>query len=94
MTSSHPQRGCDALLAAMQVAGVSRIFTLSGNHIMPVFDASLDAGIPLIHTRHEAALERERPVRRDERERRSRHRSADRCERPVPDDLPQPKDPG
>lgn len=55
MTSSHPQRGCDALLAAMQVAGVSRIFTLSGNHIMPVFDASLDAGIPLIHTRHEAA---------------------------------------
>ncbi len=32
-----------------------RIFTLSGNHIMPVFDAALDAGIELIHTRHEAA---------------------------------------
>jgi acetolactate synthase-1/2/3 large subunit len=55
MNPSHPQRGCDALLAAIQAAGVSRIFTLSGNHIMPVFDASLDAGIPLIHTRHEAA---------------------------------------
>jgi acetolactate synthase-1/2/3 large subunit len=55
MTSTPKQRGCDALLDAIKLAGVSRIFTLSGNHIMPVFDAALDAGIPLIHTRHEAA---------------------------------------
>jgi acetolactate synthase-1/2/3 large subunit len=39
----------------MANAGVRRIFTLSGNHIMPIFDAVYDAGIGLIHTRHEAA---------------------------------------
>jgi acetolactate synthase-1/2/3 large subunit len=39
----------------MASAGVRHIFTLSGNHIMPIFDAALDAGIALIHTRHEAA---------------------------------------
>ncbi len=50
-----PHRGADALVRAMANAGVRRIFTLSGNHIMPVFDAALDSGITLIHTRHEAA---------------------------------------
>ena len=49
------QRGADALVRAMTNAGVRRVFTLSGNHIMSVFDAALDAGISLIHTRHEAA---------------------------------------
>ncbi|HLH87921.1 MAG TPA: thiamine pyrophosphate-binding protein [Xanthobacteraceae bacterium] len=48
-------RGADALVRAMQNAGVTRLFTLSGNHIMSVFDAALDAGITLVHTRHEAA---------------------------------------
>ncbi len=48
-------RGADALMAALKRAGTSRIFTLSGNHIMPVFDAAFDAGIELVHTRHEAA---------------------------------------
>lgn len=48
-------RGADALARAMGTAGVARIFTLSGNHIMPVFDAALDAGIALVHVRHEAA---------------------------------------
>lgn len=55
MTPRKERRGCDALLDAIKTAGISRIFTLSGNHIMPVFDAAFDAGIPLIHTRHEAA---------------------------------------
>jgi len=55
MNSRKESRGCDALLDAIKTAGVKRIFTLSGNHIMPVFDAAFDAGIPLIHTRHEAA---------------------------------------
>jgi acetolactate synthase I/II/III large subunit len=49
------KRGADALIHALQRAGVKRIFTLSGNHIMPIFDAAFDAGIELIHTRHEAA---------------------------------------
>jgi acetolactate synthase I/II/III large subunit len=48
-------RGADALLRGLRAAGVETIFTLSGNHIMPVFDAALDHGIRLVHTRHEAA---------------------------------------
>ena len=48
-------RSAGALVRAMQTAGVRRLFTLSGNHIMSVFDAALDAGITLVHTRHEAA---------------------------------------
>src|SRR5712691_2947554 len=53
MASRH--RGADALARSMASAGVRHIFTLSGNHIMPIFDAALDAGISLVHTRHEAA---------------------------------------
>src|ERR1051325_11106956 len=53
MTSRH--RGADALVRALTAAGVRRVFTLSGNHIMSVFDAALEAGIALVHTRHEAA---------------------------------------
>jgi acetolactate synthase-1/2/3 large subunit len=48
-------RGADLLAHSLKCAGVKRIFTLSGNHIMPVFDAALSAGIELIHVRHEAA---------------------------------------
>ena len=48
-------RGADALARSLARAGVRRLFTLSGNHIMPVFDAALDAGIELLHVRHEAA---------------------------------------
>ncbi|MCC6718533.1 MAG: thiamine pyrophosphate-binding protein [Acetobacteraceae bacterium] len=48
-------RGADALLRALCSAGVDTIFTVSGNHIMPVFDAALDHGITLVHARHEAA---------------------------------------
>ncbi len=55
MQMAPRQRGADALVRAMQHAGVRRLFTLSGNHIMPVFDAALEAGITLVHTRHEAA---------------------------------------
>lgn len=53
--SESKNRGADALIQALSNAGVRRIFTLSGNHIMPIFDAAFDAGIELIHTRHEAA---------------------------------------
>jgi len=55
MLSSVKSRGADALALALKQAGVKRIFTLSGNHIMSVFDALLDTGIELVHTRHEAA---------------------------------------
>ncbi|HUC64249.1 MAG TPA: thiamine pyrophosphate-binding protein [Stellaceae bacterium] len=48
-------RGADALIAALEQAGTRTIFALSGNHIMPVFDAALDHPVKLIHVRHEAA---------------------------------------
>ncbi len=48
-------RGADVLIAKLAEAGVDKIFALSGNQIMPVFDACIDSGIEIIHTRHEAA---------------------------------------
>lgn len=48
-------RGADLLARALDRAGLQTIFTLSGNHIMPVFDAVLGTGLRLVHVRHEAA---------------------------------------
>jgi acetolactate synthase I/II/III large subunit len=48
-------RGADILARALAAAGTRHVFTLSGNHVMPVFDAALDAKLSLIHVRHEAA---------------------------------------
>lgn len=48
-------RGADALVHAMRIHGVRIVFALSGNQIMPVFDALIDSDIRLIHVRHEAA---------------------------------------
>jgi acetolactate synthase-1/2/3 large subunit len=49
------QRGADLLVHGLQAAGVTRIFSLSGNHIMEVYDALVGSGIQIVHTRHEAA---------------------------------------
>ncbi|MBJ7380407.1 MAG: thiamine pyrophosphate-binding protein [Polynucleobacter sp.] len=48
-------RGADLLVNAFEKQAVTTIFTLSGNHIMPIFDAVIERHIRLIHTRHEAA---------------------------------------
>jgi acetolactate synthase-1/2/3 large subunit len=48
-------RGADIVAGTLGEMGVTRIFTLSGNHIMPIFDALLSTRIQLIHARHEAA---------------------------------------
>jgi len=48
-------RGADLLVQTLAAAGVTKIFSLSGNQIMPLYDACIDAGIEIIHTRHEAA---------------------------------------
>jgi len=48
-------RGADVLVEALKAAGTRYVFTLSGNHIMPVFDATIARGIELIHVRHEGA---------------------------------------
>jgi acetolactate synthase-1/2/3 large subunit len=49
------ERGADALVRALRDARVRTVFTLSGNHVMPIFDALVDSEIDLIHVRHEAA---------------------------------------
>ena len=48
-------RGADLLARTLAAAGTRYVFTLSGNHVMPVFDAALEAKLSLIHVRHEAA---------------------------------------
>ncbi len=52
---SNTLRGADIVARSLQRLGCRRIFTLSGNHIMSIFDAALDAGLDLVHVRHEAA---------------------------------------
>ena len=48
-------RGADALMRVLREHGLTQIFTVSGNHVMSAFDAALDAGVALVHARHEAA---------------------------------------
>lgn len=48
-------RGADLLIDILSRAGATTMFSLSGNHIMPVYDAALDKGLRIVHTRHEAA---------------------------------------
>jgi len=52
---SNTLRGADIVVRSLRRIGCRRVFTLSGNHIMSIFDAALDAGIDLVHVRHEAA---------------------------------------
>ena len=48
-------RGADIVIRALEQQGVARVFTLSGNHIMSLFDAALGRPIDLVHVRHEGA---------------------------------------
>jgi acetolactate synthase-1/2/3 large subunit len=48
-------RGADVLARSLQRAGARHVFSLSGNHVMSVYDALLDGGPELVHVRHEAA---------------------------------------
>jgi len=48
-------RGADLIARGLARAGTRYVFALSGNHVMPIFDAALDAKLPLVHVRHEAA---------------------------------------
>lgn len=48
-------RGADILARTLARAGARQIFSLSGNQIMPVYDAALDAGLSITHVRHEGA---------------------------------------
>src|SRR5947209_8463276 len=55
MTDGTALRGADIVARSLARLGCSRVFTLSGNHIMSVFDAAIEANLDLIHVRHEAA---------------------------------------
>jgi len=48
-------RGADIVAQTLARAGVKQLFSLSGNHIMPLYDAALDADLAITHTRHEGA---------------------------------------
>src|ERR1700704_6925883 len=48
-------RGADIVIKTLERAGYTTIFTLSGNHIMSLFDAAIDSKLELAHVRHEAA---------------------------------------
>src|SRR5689334_18336625 len=48
-------RGADVVAQALARAGVQRLFSLSGNHIMNLYDAALDARLAITHVRHEGA---------------------------------------
>jgi acetolactate synthase-1/2/3 large subunit len=48
-------RGADIIAQTLARMGVDKVFSLSGNHIMPLYDALIDTPIDIIHVRHEAA---------------------------------------
>ena len=48
-------RGADIVIKTLERAGLTTIYTLSGNHIMSLFDAAIDSKLELFHVRHEAA---------------------------------------
>jgi acetolactate synthase-1/2/3 large subunit len=47
--------GAEILTQAMSASGTSVVFSLSGNQIMPIYDACLEPGIRIVHVRHEGA---------------------------------------
>jgi acetolactate synthase I/II/III large subunit len=47
-------RGADIVARSLERLGCRHVFTLSGNHIMSLFDAALETRLDLVHVRHEA----------------------------------------
>src|SRR2546429_9340159 len=52
---TKPLRGADIVARSLERLGCKHVFTLSGNHIMSLFDAALETKLDLVHVRHEAA---------------------------------------
>ena len=50
-----PVHGGKLAARALKEAGVEVVFTLSGGHIMPLYDGCLDEGIKVVDVRHEQA---------------------------------------
>ena len=53
--SDKPLHGGSLAAKALKEAGVEVIFTLSGGHIMPLYDGCIDEGIKIVDVRHEQA---------------------------------------
>ncbi len=50
-----PQRGADRLARGLDQSAVKVVFSLSGNQIMPLYDAFIEFSTRVVHARHEAA---------------------------------------
>ncbi|HZA61028.1 MAG TPA: thiamine pyrophosphate-binding protein [Actinomycetota bacterium] len=50
-----PRHGGHLLAAVLRREGVENLFTLSGGHIAPIYDGSVDEGIRVVDFRHEQA---------------------------------------
>jgi acetolactate synthase-1/2/3 large subunit len=53
MTDAIEGHGGDLALATLRAYGVTAMFTLSGGHVFPLFDAAHKTGFPLYDVRHE-----------------------------------------
>jgi acetolactate synthase-1/2/3 large subunit len=53
--NSVTRSGGELVCAALAGAGARVLFSVSGNQILPVYDAAGEAGLRIIHTRHESA---------------------------------------
>jgi len=53
MTERYEGHGGDLALATLAAAGVREMFTLSGGHVFPLYDAAHTSGIRLLDVRHE-----------------------------------------
>src|SRR6185295_14585690 len=49
-----PRTGARLLVDALVEAGARQLFSLSGNQILSVYDATIGRPLPIVHTRHEA----------------------------------------
>ena len=47
--------GAEVVVDALESVGVKYLFSVSGNQIMPIYDATIGRDLEIIHTRHEAA---------------------------------------
>src|SRR5687767_13525193 len=47
--------GAQLIVQALAEAGVRRVFSLSGNQVLSLYEALDRAGIEIVHTRHEGA---------------------------------------
>src|SRR6266566_4531168 len=53
MSSTVSGHGGQLALAALRAFGVDELFTLSGGHVFPLYDAAHQAGVRIVDVRHE-----------------------------------------